>query len=169
MDDDSHLRPGWLPALRGFIQQNHPFDAAGSICVMHYEAYQEALWQRPWYQEENDLAQKPLVTFPTGGLYLARTAFLRQHNFPDRGLVKRHEDALLGDLIALVGGILIPFSEQVWRYIAINDGERRGNGEGDDSWRAGENSHHATLGVIKTGDSAGKQRRQALFRGRQCL
>ena len=142
MDDDSHLRTGWLSAMAQFIEENTPFDAAGSLCVMHrYDAYQDALRRRPWFRGEEFIpaSQQKTIVFPTGGLYLARAAFLRQHNFPDRGMVKRHDDALLGDLISQINGTMLPFSEEIWRYITINDGQRRGNGEGDDGWRHEEN------------------------------
>jgi hypothetical protein len=136
MDDDSHVLPGWDEYLLRFIEANRPFDAAGH---MYYSCERSAesrrfLRARPWYTSPA-LEREP-VTFPTGGLFLARVDWLRKHQFPDRAMIKREDDILLGDLICQQGGVLRDFASDrdLMDRIRISDGPRRGSGEGDDGW-----------------------------------
>ena len=105
------------------------------------DEYKGFLKQRPWWRSEeaypNDDWRKR-SWFATGGLWLARTAFLRQHNFPDRGMVKKMDDLLLGDLTAQQGGRLFDFGHhEIMKFVRISDGNRRGSGEGSDGWKMG--------------------------------
>lgn len=73
-----------------------------------------------------------IVWFPTEGLLLARTAFVRRNNFPDKGMVKRQDDLLFGDCIDQCGGRLVDFGgiPEIMNRIRISCGQRRGTGEG---------------------------------------
>ncbi len=140
MDDDSHLLLGWDGAIRSVLLKHGPFDVAGHVFFSGRSAeYQSFLEKRRWWRGAqaypNDDWRKR-VWFATGGLWLARTAFLRQHEFPDRGMVKRQDDLLLGDLLGQQGGRLFDFGHhEIMKYIRISDGHRRGSGEGSDGWK----------------------------------
>ncbi len=134
IDDDSHVLPGWAELLQEFISRCAPFDCAGHIFYWHKDdEYRAFLRQRPWYLGENAYLKIPdhqqRTWFATGGFFLARTEFLRKHDFPDRGMLKRHDDILLGDLISQHNGRLIPFDEKIMEVVRISDGDRRGIGE----------------------------------------
>jgi hypothetical protein len=140
MDDDSHVLPGWERAVRDVLRAHSPFDVAGHVywCERSDE-YQSFLRQRPWWRgadayPNDDWRQR--VWFATGGLWLARTSFLRLHDYPDRGMVKKQDDLLLGDMVGQQNGRLFDFGHHhVMRYVRISDGRRRGSGEGREGWR----------------------------------
>lgn len=143
MDDDSWLQPGWLSAFSRFLDENLPFDVAGAIyCSWRWPDYDAFVRRRPWWRDEALIPanQADKIVFPVGGMFLARTAFLRDNDFPDRGMVKRVDDVLLGDLVNQTGARMIGLSGDMWQHIVINDGERRGSGEGHDGWRETENA-----------------------------
>jgi len=134
MDDDTHLLSGWAPCFLEFLANQAPFDCAGHIFFKHKHAeYRSYLRERPWYVGEEayrDPHDHALRTwFAAGGLFLARAEFLRQHNFPDRRMVKRLDDVLLGDLISQHHGRLTGFSREIMQHAKISDGQRRGTGE----------------------------------------
>ena len=136
MDDDSHVLPGWDEHIIRFIQANRPFDAAGHIFYLTERPPEskQFLRLRPWYKSP-ELEREPTL-FPTGGLFLARVDWLRKHDFPDRAMIKREDDVLLGDLICQQNGVLRDFDtdRELMDRIRISDGPRRGVGEGNDGW-----------------------------------
>lgn len=139
LDDDSYLKTGAIEGLYKFIYQHHLFDGAGFICFIHsFPAYEKAARQRPWWKGR--AARPPqwgrAIYFPVGGAFLARTDFLRDHDFPDFGMLKRWDDTLFGDLLGQYGDRMKPFDETVAPLIVANAGERRGGGEDEGSWRA---------------------------------
>lgn len=143
MDDDSHVLPGWDEALDRFIEARHMgFECAGHVYYSHRsQEYLECLHRRPWWVGADHYMEpghKEIVWFATGGLFLARTEFLRLHNFPDRGMIKKQDDLLLGDLISQHKGRLISFPDEVMKLVRISDGDRCGSGEGNDGWLHGD-------------------------------
>jgi hypothetical protein len=136
LDDDSHVSPGWDNEILKFITDNHPFDVGGHVFYINRRSdeYREFLRTRPWYVSQ-ELEQDP-IWFATGGLFLARVEFLRQHNFPDRAMVKLADDVLMGELCQQQKAILKDFGgcRAIMDKIKISDGSRRGNGEGADGW-----------------------------------
>jgi hypothetical protein len=142
MDDDSHLLPGWQEAIGDFLATSGgAFDVAGHVFYSNRtDKYQEFCRLRPWYVGDDhwfDPDHANRVWFATGGLWLARTAFLRWHNFPDRCMVKKQDDLLLGDLISQQRGRLLHFPNSIMDCVRISDAGdhgRRGTGEGDDGW-----------------------------------
>lgn len=145
LDDDSWFKPGWAQAFERFLEEEappeNPLDVGGAVFVMNrWDEYAEFLRARPWWHSNERIpeSQHQQVAFPLGGLFLARTQFLRTHNFPDRGMVKRLDDVLLGDLVSQAGGRMAPFTPDIWNYITISDAPRRGFGEGEDGFRHDE-------------------------------
>ncbi|MBC8107856.1 MAG: glycosyltransferase, partial [Anaerolineae bacterium] len=129
VDDDSHMLPGWLDAMDRFIERNHPFDVAGSIFEIDRDAeFQKMVEPKPWWRgiDAGHPAYRTKVFLATGGMYLARAAFLRQYNYPDRSMIIWREDAMLSDLTNQVGGKLLRFPKYVMDTVRINDGRRRG-------------------------------------------
>lgn len=129
IDDDSVLRPGWAAAMLSFVRRNNFFDGAGHVhSYARDDEYLKFLSKRPWFRRE---PRSSSVYFPTGGLFLARTAFVRQQSFPDKGMIKKQDDLLFGDCIEQVGGKLLDFSndDQIMSRISISCGARRGSGE----------------------------------------
>ena len=149
LDDDSHVLPGWDETLLAFIRQRHPFEAAGHVFFSgRSPEYQQFLRQRPWWKGEEhylESGHREIVWFATGGFFVANVAFLREVNFPDRAMVKKQDDLLLGDCISQNRGRLIDFGQnrEIMDRIRISDGNRRGEGEGTDGWR----NIHAKLGT----------------------
>jgi predicted O-methyltransferase YrrM len=139
MDDDSHFtHPDWATRLQQFIA-HHTFDVAGHVFFVHsgddYRRFRNA---RPWWRGEQHFLAPDHATrtwFPTGGLFLARTAYLREHDFPDRLMVKRMDDILLGDMISQTHGKLVTFSHELLQSMIISDGNRRGSGESVADWK----------------------------------
>lgn len=138
MDDDSHFTdPKWFDRMSAFLDQE--FDCAGHIFYMHKsKEYIEFLQKRPWWRG-NEFFLEPqhekTVWFATGGLWIAKTEFLKKHDFPDKKMIKKADDLLLGDLISQQHGNLIGFSAEILASLKISDGNRRGDGEDDQAWQ----------------------------------
>lgn len=149
MDDDSHVLPSWDRIIMSFVSERHPFDVAGHVFYSdRSEEYKRFLQQRPWWKGEEHYLEgshRDRVWFATGGLFIASTAFLREVNFPDRAMVKRQDDLLLGDCLSQNRGRLVDFSNstEIMSRIRISDGSRRGTGESMDGWR----SVHPQIGL----------------------
>ena len=144
-DDDTYpLQMGWDTKTKSVIADG-PFEAAGFVHVTHrkaYVGYLDFLQARPWFEsiEKFSLAKDPNLlnsaVFPHGAFWIGRTNFLRKNDFPDRLMVKKADDMLLGELIAQKGGRLKPIYDMWDVWIAVNKGPRRGNGEtGADGWK----------------------------------
>lgn len=134
LDDDSHFTDaGWPDAIARFIEREHPFDAAGQHARWGPRrdldpAYMNFIRARPWWNTDvhqpEDLRE--WVPFVVGGLFLGRTDFLRQHDFPDAGMTKAMDDVALGELMHQVGGRLVGLPGDILSMMKISDGDRRG-------------------------------------------
>jgi hypothetical protein len=137
MDDDSHVLPEWDKHIGAFISNNAPFDVAGHVFYVNHrsEEHLRFLRSRTWYHSEE--RENSEIWFATGGLFMARTEFLREHDFPDRSMVKRADDVLLGELCQQQDAKLVDFGHipEIMDRIRISDGNRRGDGEGSDGWK----------------------------------
>jgi hypothetical protein len=139
LDDDSHFTNTAWPTFFDEFVANESFDVAGHVFYSHphaeYVKFREA---RPWWRGNEYFIEEEHVRttwFPTGGLFMARTAYLREHDFPDRLMIKKMDDILLGDMASQTHGKLINFSGAIMSAISISDGNRRGEGEQDSDWR----------------------------------
>lgn len=134
LDDDTHfIDPEWTTKFLDFIERNHPFDVAGQPARWGPHrtgdaAYMSFVRARPWWRSEAHLPPDLLewVPFVLGGLFIARTRYLLQHDFPDRGMVKAMDDVALGELVLQQGGRLVPAPPEILATARIGDGERRG-------------------------------------------
>ena len=138
LDDDSHVLPGWDEHLLRFIEAHRPFHVAGHVFYVSGRSgeYVDFLRKRSWHRSQE--REKEPIWFATGGLFVARAEWLRRHDFPDRAMVKKKDDILLGDLLQQQDGVLKDFGRDrgVMDRIRISDGNRRGSGEGGDGWRS---------------------------------
>ena len=141
MDDDSHVLEGWDVPILKFIEERHPFECAGHVYWSGRSPdYLEFLRKRSWWKGDEQYLEschKDRVWFATGGFFIANVAFLREVNFPDRAMIKKQDDLLLGDCISQNRGRLLDFGHDrsIMNKIRISDGHRRGAGEGADGWR----------------------------------
>lgn len=134
LDDDSHFVDMiWPEAMSRFIEREHPFDAAGQTARWGPRRdldpkYMNFMRARPWWRTDSHQPQdlREWVPFVVGGLFLARTAFLREHNFPDQGMTKAMDDVALGELMHQVGGRMVGLPPDVLHMMRISDGHRRG-------------------------------------------
>lgn len=136
-DDDSYpVAKGWDKTFLNYINTARKFAVAGSIHQTApnravFDGYLDFLAKRPWFQGMDKFppAQREIASFPLGSCWVADTAFMRKHNFPDRGMLKRYDDILLGDCVVQSGEYLGEVHGVWGPVIALNTGERRGTGE----------------------------------------
>jgi len=128
MDDDSYVKPLWAEALLDFINREDPLDLAGAMHVFRRsDEYQKLARQRPWWRGDLYIPdeQRHLIRLCVGGLYLARTDFLRRHDYPDRDMRIEFGDVLLADLVYQVGGRMVEMPDELLAHFVISDGDRR--------------------------------------------
>lgn len=142
-DDDTYPhKNGWDTRVQEIVGRQD-FDVAGFIHVTHrdtYPGYKEFLSKRPWFKGWDVFQANPdknihdHAVFPHGAFFIAKTEFLRSNNYPDRDMIKKADDMLLGELCAQQGGRLI--QADCWNFIKLNDSPRRGTGEtAQDGWK----------------------------------
>lgn len=144
-DDDSYpKKKGWDTKLKEFFTNNDPFDVAGFIHVSnrsYFAGYETFLAKRPWFKsfDKFDTAKdsnlKKNSIFPIGCFWVASSQFLISNDFPDKAMIKKCDDMLMGDLAYQVDAKMISLSN-MWDYIDINKANRRGKGEDvTDGWK----------------------------------
>jgi hypothetical protein len=128
-DDDSYIRkPNWDQTLNEQIQ-NHPVDVLGFPHVNGRNAlYIDFLKSRSWYKGIKHPTQPSTCFFPVGGLWVGRCEYLRKYDYPDRNMIKRNGDMLLGDLLLQTSGTFHTLFGWEDTFM-VNKAERRGNGE----------------------------------------
>ena len=128
MDDDSHAKSSWSQALHQFIRDEDPIDVAGHLHYFRrHERYQNMVQQRPWWRGDAYIPdeQRTWIRLCVGGALLARTEFLRRHDWPDAGMRIEFDDVMLADLVYQVGGRLKGMPDELLAHFVINDGDRR--------------------------------------------
>lgn len=149
-DDTFPTKKGWDTKVLGQINALHPFDAAGTIWTARrdlFPGYVQFAAKRPWFkswtipQEAKNHNLKHSAVFPHGAFWLGRADFLRQHNYPDRDMIKKCDDMLLGEMINQVGGSLKTTADC---SVVLNSALRRGTGEKvEDGWKGFNESPQA--------------------------
>ena len=140
LDDDSHMFSGWDSCFKDYLIKYGPhLDVAGHLFqfVRQYEPelqlYEDFARKRPWFVTE-EVWKDPHI-FPMGALWLARTSFLRKNDYPDRAMIKKMADILVGELVMQQKARLFPFDEEIMKYIAINDDIGYGRRGKEDLWK----------------------------------
>ncbi|QOV87943.1 tetratricopeptide repeat protein [Humisphaera borealis] len=134
LDDDSHFTdPNWSQELNRFIRGEHPFDVAGQRARWGPRRFQDPSYmtyigERPWWKSNGHLPADlwEWCPFAVGGLFVARTNYLRIHDYPDRGMTKALDDVVLGELLLQRGGRLVDLPPSLLSIARISDGHRRG-------------------------------------------
>jgi tetratricopeptide (TPR) repeat protein len=128
LDDDTHISAGLLGQVHRFIRDRHPFDGAGDFfSIARSPQYVTLARQRPWWREPPQEAAERgrMLRFPTGGFWVGRTEFCREHDFPDGGMIKQFDDVLFGELLAMHGhGLQLP--AHILANVRMSDAPRRG-------------------------------------------
>src|SRR4029079_2936484 len=107
----------------------HPFDLAGSIYeIDRTDEFMKLVEAKPWWRGAGvgPPASRDKIPLAAGGMYLARAAFLRKWDYPDRSMIIWREDAMLSDLVDQVGGRQVRFTKDGMDHVKVNDGDRRG-------------------------------------------
>ena len=144
-DDDTYpTKKGWNTKVLSIIEENK-FDVAGFVHTTNrniYPGYKEFLSKRPWFTGWDTTAKAAdanlheNAVFAHGAFWIARTAYLREHDYPDRDMIKKADDMLLGEMIVHTDGKLLSVGELWDKWIRVNKGPRRGTGErADDGWK----------------------------------
>jgi hypothetical protein len=135
LDDDSYITENLWDVMVNDHIQNHQFDVSG---FPHYSnrlswpynnpPYHEFLKQRPWFNNITQPSEADCL-FPVGGCWLAKTEYIRQHNYPDHGMHLRwhqhRDDMLIGDMIKETQGKFVTLFG--WDSIfKVNKSPRRG-------------------------------------------
>lgn len=137
LDDDSYItEKNWDLKVIDHISHND-FDISGFPHVSNryaYGEYQRFLESKKWYKHifphPND---KPRCDFPVGGAWLAKTEYLRNYDYPDRHMIKKCDDMLLGDMLYQTNGKFCTLFG--WDSVfKVNQNTRRGFGEEDSSF-----------------------------------
>ena len=93
------------------------------------EKYMNFLKKRSWYKNRKSKDEN-IGYFPIGGTWVGECEYLRKYNYPDRDMIKRNDDMLLGDLLYQTSGTFETLYG--WNDVFIvNQSERRGNGENE--------------------------------------
>lgn len=102
-DDDSYVKgPHWLLDLAMAIEKNKASDLFGCLMRVNVdEALESFICSSPWYK---GVARRmhpedghPIIQFPVGGFWAARTARLYEVDWPDTRLTLYHEDFIMGE------------------------------------------------------------------------
>lgn len=132
-DDDSYVNSyGWDQKLQQQIEHTK-VDVLGFPHVVGYnDTYKKFLYSRQWWNNKIRADSSNTCHFPVGGLWAARCEYLRKYNYPDRNMIKKHGDMLVGDLLFQTDGTFATLYG--WNdTFMVNKAERRGGGE--DGWK----------------------------------
>lgn len=132
-DDDSYIvKNNWDKNLQDQIAQNN-VDILGFPYVVGYnQQYMSFLRTRRWWKNKIRTNDPNICHFPVGGLWAAKCEYLRKYNYPDRNMIKKHDDMLLGDLLFQTNGSFDTMYG--WNdTFMVNKNDRRGDRE--DGWK----------------------------------
>lgn len=133
LDDDMYFLPGWLGAMRSFLDSSQSFDVAGRLHSLTNRGwwsgkkrpYDQFVRRKHWWRDKTPHGVE--VHFPAGQCFLARRDFVLLHDYPDCGMKIDWDDVLLGDLVAQVDGTQVAFSEELTRKIVVDEIASRGD------------------------------------------
>ena len=132
-DDDSYVnKKDWDIQLVKQISETQS-DVLGFPHVVGYnENYLKFLKTRSWYSNKIRKSDPNICHFPVGGIWGAKCEYLRKYDYPDRNMIKKSDDMLLGDLLHQTSGSFQTING--WNEVfMVNKEYRRGNGE--DGWK----------------------------------
>lgn len=143
LDDDTFpTKKGWDNLILESL--NKEYDVGGFTHVSNrnsYAGYKNFLEKRPWFNSwekyksyKDSNLQNDHIPFPIGFLWVGKTKYFLKHNFPDKYMVKKCDDMLLGEMIYQTDANFYHLGE-LWDYFDKNTSPRRGFGESEqDGW-----------------------------------
>lgn len=137
LDDDLYLKPGWGMVVLEFLKFFSTFDVAGFKRLgRRSQEYRDFVERRPWFRAWKPETAEVPFEFPLGGMWLGRAGYLREHAYPDYGMVKHCDDFLLGEMIDQTGGHFIDLNgSALEELMVLEDIPRRGTGVDEtDGW-----------------------------------
>ncbi len=102
-DDDSYIKgPHWLLDLALAIEKYHQSDLFGCLMRVNVDdSLEKFITSSPWYhgveRRRHPEQGNPIIQFPVGGFWAARTARLYEVDWPDTRLTLYHEDFIMGE------------------------------------------------------------------------
>lgn len=138
LDDDTFPnKKGWVEFIEDSFKDMQ-YDVGGFTHVSGrggYNGYKKFLEKRPWFKswdkyneyKDNNL-KGDSIPFPIGFLWVGKTEYFIRNNFPDKDMVKKCDDMLLGEMIYQTNG-LFKHLGSLWGYFDRNTTPRRGDGE----------------------------------------
>lgn len=132
VDDDIYFLPGWLHAMRDFLDSAPSFDVAGRLHTLTNRGwwsgkkrpYQQFVERKRWWRNKTPHGLE--VHFPAGQCFIARRDFLLKHDYPDCGMKIDWDDVLLGDLVTQVDGKQVAFSDELTKKLIVDEVASRG-------------------------------------------
>lgn len=167
LDDDTYpIKNGWDIEIEKSITQSE-YDVGGFTHVSSrngYSGYKKFLETRKWfkgwdeYKKFNDQnLNNDNIPFPIGFLWVGRVDYFIDNNFPDRDMIKKCDDMLLGEMIYQTQATFKHLGD-IWAYFEKNKAERRGVGEyAHDGWKTARYSFNG-LTIYPTGSMCNRLR-----------
>jgi len=161
LDDDTYpVKEGWVDAIEESFKTDK-YDVGGFTHVSGrggYGGYRKFLEQRPWFKSWDEYNTYPDPTlkndnipFPIGCLWTGKTQYFIDNGFPDRGMIKKCDDMLLGELIHQTHANFKHLGN-IWNYFDTNKAPRRGTGEeAHDGWIMNKEPPFNGLTIYPTG------------------
>lgn len=143
LDDDTFpTKEGWDNLVLESL--NKEYDVGGFTHVSNrnsYAGYKNFLEKRPWFHSwekyksyKDSNLQNDHIPFPIGFLWVGKTKYFLKNNFPDKYMIKKCDDMLLGEMIYQTDANFYHLGE-LWDYFDKNTSPRRGFGESEqDGW-----------------------------------
>jgi hypothetical protein len=129
IDDDSYInKKGWDQHLQVKMLTNQADVLGFSHCVGRTNLYSKFLETQAWYKNIVRPNAPNTCYFPIGAFWAAKCEYLRKYDYPNKQMIKRNDDMLLGDLLHQTSGSFESIGG--WDDIfMVNKEHRRGDGE----------------------------------------
>jgi GT2 family glycosyltransferase len=118
-DDDSYVTgPQWMLDLALAMERESSTDLFGHLMHVEVDAQLESFittskWYRGVARRQHEEHGRPIIRFPVGGFWAARTMRLQEINWPDPRLTLYHEDFIMGEAMRQNGIEPFPFDSGV--------------------------------------------------------
>ena len=137
LDDDTFpIKEEWVDMIEFSLKKY--YDVGGFTHVTDrntFSGYKTFLESRPWFKSwdkyneyEDQNLKKDNIPFPIGFAWVGKTKYFIKNNFPDKKMIKKCDDMLLGEMIYQTNGVFYHLGE-LWNFFEKNSYPRRGSGE----------------------------------------
>lgn len=132
-DDDNYINEsGWDQKLQlQILNSNADILGFPHVGDRSFE-YTQFLKSNSWYNNIIREDKPNTCFFPIGALWAGKCEYLRKYDYPNRNMIKKNDDMLLGDLLHQTSGSFETIKG--WNEVfMVNKESRRGNGE--EGWK----------------------------------